>query len=131
MPTRQELRDKVASADDIKRELVHHKAWDIDVEVRGMDGTARAAVMRVGYFEGNVVNYLTFYPALIISTCFVPGTDVALFDAADADLINSKSAAALEELAVPAMRLSGLSKEDLVSAEKNSVPTPSSASGST
>lgn len=139
--TRQELRDKIAGAQDIKKEIVHSAAWDCDIEVRGMSGTARAEVMEAGYNEDGRVDYKAFYPVLLIATCYVPGetnaagqytpTNVALFEAGDRDLINSKSAEALEELAQPAMRLSGLSKDDLKRAEKDSVPTPSSASGTT
>ena len=131
MQTRQEIRDKIASATDIKKQTVHSNAWDCDVEVRGMSGTARAAVMAAGYNEEGVVDYLAFYPAVLIATCYVPETDLPLFDAADRDMLNSKSATGLEELALPAMKLSGLSKDDLKSAEKNSVPVPSSASGTT
>lgn len=141
MATRQELRDKIASAQDIKKEIVHSTAWDCDVEVRGMSGTARAAVMEAGYTAEGTVDYQAFYPAVLIATCFVPGTtdeagaytpsDIALFEAADRDLLNSKSATALEELALPAMKLSGLSKDDLKSAEKNSAAAPTSASGTT
>lgn len=139
--TRQELRDKIARAQDIKKEIVHSDAWDCDVEVRGMSGTARADVMAAAYDEDGNVDYKAFYPVVLIASCFVPGTtdevgqytptDIALFDAADRDLLNAKSAAALEELALPAMRLSGLSKDDLARAEKKSAATPSSASGTT
>lgn len=131
MATRQELRDKIASAQDIKKEIVHSVAWDCDIEVRGMSGTARADVMEAGYTDAGDVDYRAFYPALLIATCYVPETDLPLFEAADRDLLNSKSSAALEELAMPAMRLSGLTKDDLARAEKGSVPTPSSASGTT
>ncbi len=129
MPTKQELRDKIASAQDIKKEIVHSNAWDCDVEVRGMSGAARAAVMEAGYSDDKV-DYLAFYPAVLIATCYVPETDTPLFDAGDRDMLNSKSATALEELALPAMKLSGLSKDDLKVAEKNSAPAPISAPGS-
>lgn len=131
MSLRDDIRNAIASAQDIKKEIVHSTAWGCDIEVRGMSGTARATVMNVGYDDSNKVNYLTFYPALILATCYVPGTDTALFEHGDEDLLNSKSAAALEEIALPAMKLSGLSKDDLANAEKNSATPPSSGSGST
>ena len=131
MTTRQELRDKIASAQDIKKEIVHSVAWDCDVEVRGMSGGARADVMEAGYNDEGTVDYRAFYPAVLIATCYVPETDLPLFEAADRDLLNSKSATALEELALPAMRLSGLSKDDLKVAEKNFGAAPISASGTT
>jgi hypothetical protein len=129
--SRSALRDQIFNAQDIKKEIVHSTAWDCDVEVRGMSGTARASVMAVGYDDEGRVDYAAFYPAVIIATAYVPGTEEALFDAADRDLLNTKSASALEELALPAMKLSGLSKDDLKGAEKNSVPAPISESGST
>jgi hypothetical protein len=128
---RNELRAQIFNAQDIKKDLVRSTAWECDVEVRGMSGTARASVMAIGYDDDGRVDYAAFYPAVIIATAYVPGTDEALFDAADRDLLNTKSASALEELALPAMKLSGLSKDDLKGAEKNSAQAPSSGSGST
>ena len=127
---RKALRDQIFNSNDIKKQVVTSKTWGCDVEVRGMSGTARAAVMKSYDGEGNV-DYALFYPSILIATCYVPGTDEQLFDEADRDLLNTKSAAGLEELALPAMKLSGMSKEDLKSAEKNSESSPSSVSGTT
>ena len=127
---RKELRDQIFNSDDIKKELVHSAVWNCDVEVRGMSGTAHAAVIKC-YDDAGKVDYALFYPAVIIATCYVPGTEEALFEDADRDLLNTKSASGLEELALPAMKLSGMSKADLAGAEKNSAPSPSSVSGTT
>jgi hypothetical protein len=126
---RNALRAHIFNSLDIQKQLVHAKTWGCDVEVRGMNGTARAAVMR-SYDENGRVDYGLFYPAILIATCYVPGTEERLFDEVDRDLLNTKSAAGLEELALPAMQLSGLSKQDLASAEKNSAPSLTLPSGS-
>lgn len=124
------LRDRILGAADIRRETVHVPEWDATVEVRGLNGTQRAKLMKTGFDARGAVDFEKLYPELLIASTYDPETGQPVFTEADRDALNGKSGAALERLAQAAMRLSGLSPEAPAQAEKNSAATPSDASTS-
>lgn len=124
------LRDRILSASDIRRESVRVPEWDVDVEVRGLTGSQRARLMKNGFDARGGVDFERLYPELIIASTFDPETGQQVFSEADRDSLNGKSGAALEKVAQAAMRLSGLNPEAPEAAEKNSDATPSDASTS-
>jgi hypothetical protein len=119
------LRDRILSATDIRREQVHVPEWDVTVEVRGLTGTQRAKLMKSGFDSRGAVDFERLYPELLIASVFDPASGEPVFTEADRDALNTKSGAALERVAQAAMRISGLSPEAQVEAEKNSDGTPS------
>ena len=125
-----DIRGKIAAAKDIKSEPFYSPAWDVNLEIRGMSGAARGQLMAGAYDEEGKVDYAVFYPMLIIATVCDPETHEPVFTAGDVEFLNGKSAEALEQVATVAMRLSGLSKGDITSAEKNSATGSASSTES-
>ena len=103
-----DMRDRIESVDDIKREVVRVKEWDMDIEVRAISGADVALVYGHADRPDDV-----FRANLIIATCYDPadGTKVFSDTNADRDLINGKNAFATGSLVNAAMRLNGLSEE--------------------
>ena len=124
------IREQILGAKDIRSESVAVSDWGVTVEVRGLNGTQRARLMKNGFDARGVVDFERLYPELIIASTFDPATGQPVFEEADREALNAKSGAALEQLAQAAMRISGLSPDAGTVAEKNSVETPSDASTS-
>jgi hypothetical protein len=114
------LRDRILSSNDIQSEMVNIPQWGVDVEVRGMTGAARAAMVQEAATADGNVNYAKIMPDLVIQCTFDPDTGLPLFTPADRDAIMSKSGAALENINKVAMRLSGFGAEELDKAGKDS-----------
>lgn len=113
-----ELRKTILESEDIISENLLVPEWNVTIEVRGMDGRARAKFLRnTADPTGKSVAWEKYYPELLIATCFDPETHEALFEAADRDALNRKSAAALERVSAVSQRLSGLSGDDVESSK--------------
>lgn len=114
------LREKILTAQDIKKELVTVEEWGVQVEVRGLKGSERARLMQdsVDAKTGSV-DFVKLYPDLVIASTYDPETGEKVFEPTDRDALNEKSGAALEKIAQVAMRLSGLTQADLDGARKN------------
>ena len=115
-----DLRKKILAAQDIKNEQVYIPEWDVTIEVRTMTGTQRAQVIKTAVDEKGNINTDSIYPELLIATCFDPNTSKPIFTEKDKTALNNKSGAVLERLGQIAMTLSGLTKESIEEAEKNS-----------
>lgn len=115
------LRDKILAAEDIESEVVPVPQWDAKIEVRALDGRARARFF-TQYInpETGDMDYERMYPSLLIQTCFDPETGEKVFTDDDHDALNAKSGAALETVAKVALRLSGLGKDAVKEAGKDS-----------
>ena len=100
------LRDQILSSNDIPKELIKVKEWNIEVEVRGMTGAERTRILDLAQSE-NGMNLQMVYPEIVISTAFDPETGEQIFTPADRAALLSKSANALDRLATVGMRLSG------------------------
>jgi len=116
----EKLYDKIKNSDDIRKEIVHVPQWDCDVEARTMSGLERAMLLGgcIGK-DGNVIQS-KFQSGLLIACLHDPETGEKLFSESDAEWLMGKSSGAIEKLASVAMRLSGLTKEAMEDAEKNS-----------
>lgn len=114
---------QILAADDIAFEEVTVPEWRVRVVVRGMTGRERDA------FEQSIVHgrgkerefNLDNARARFVSKCIVhPETHKRLFTPAQVDALGKKSSAALQRVYEVAMRLSGLTDEDIADLEKNS-----------
>lgn len=113
------LRDKILSAKDLKAEKVYIEEWDVEVEIRSLTGKSRANLMSEAMDKSGKMDFEKLYPELIISCTFDPESGDQVFNKTDKEVINSKSGGALEKIARVAMKLSGLTEESMVEAEKN------------
>ncbi len=116
------LRDRILAAEDIQIEQVEVPEWGVTVEVRGMDGAARARYMEMFRDDDGRINYVALYPTAIIECVFDPGTGVRVFQEGDEAAINTKSGKALERVAGVVMRLSGMNEEAEKEAGNDSSP---------
>ena len=100
------LRQQVLNAKDVNSELVDVPHWGVKIEVRGM-----TVGERVRFFDrvskNGEVDRTRYMPELLISTCFDPDSGEQVFEPADRDMLNTKSAAAVQLLVDAANRLSG------------------------
>ena len=108
-----DLRSQILNVDDSQVEQVTVPEWGgVTLEIRGLSGKQRA-----GYFEAafdlttGTANFERLYPDLIIASAHDPETGERVFEATDRDVLNTKSAAALERVGKVAARLSGLDKD--------------------
>ena len=124
-----ELRTQILKADDIGTEPLDVPEWNVKLEIRGMNGKARAKSMRAASAgpEG-AADFEQFFADLIIASSFDPETGEQVFDPADRDAINSKSGAAINRISEIAMRLSGLTDAAVKQAEADLGEIPKDAS---
>jgi hypothetical protein len=104
------LRDQILSSNDIPKELVKVKEWNVSIEVRGMTGAERTRILDLAQGDGGM-NLQMVYPEIVISTAFDAETGEKIFSPEDRTALLSKSANALDALATVGMRLSGFLAE--------------------
>jgi hypothetical protein len=104
------LRDQILNSNDIPKELVKVKEWNIEIEVRGMTGAERTRILDLAQ-AGDGMNLQMVYPEIVISTAFDAETGEKIFTPEDRTALLSKSANALDSLATVGMRLSGFLAE--------------------
>jgi hypothetical protein len=128
------LRSKVLNAKDIKVEALPVAAWDCTLELRGLTGAERASLVTratiretVNGAEVERVDSATLNPLLVIASCFDPETGEKVFEDADAEAINNKSAGALDLVTTAVLRINGMSKDETAAMEKNSSATATDA----
>ena len=125
-------RDAILKASDIQTEEVPVPEWGGTVLVRGMTGAERDAFeeeMITGKGKNRDVNLTNFRARLIVKSV-VDKDGKRLFTAADMVALGKKSAAAIERVWEVAMRLSGMSDEDVEELTKNSEAGQSDSSTS-
>ena len=114
-------REQILKADDLPTEDVEVPEWGGVVRVRALTGAERdaleAAVLDVR--GKNVRVRLENARALIVAMSVVDEDGNRLFSDKDVKALGQKSAAALDRVASVAMRLAGLTKEDLEELTKN------------
>ena len=114
-------RDQILSADDLKTETVSVPEWGGHVKVRTMTGAerdayeARSLVKRGESRELNLVNMR----ARLAADTIVDNEGKRLFTESDVGALGGKSAAALDRVFGVAMKLNGMSKEDVDELAKN------------
>lgn len=111
-------RSAILAASDLKTEDVDVPEWGGTVRVRTLTGTERDA------FEAGLVGQegkrnLANLRARLLSLAIVDDQGRRVFAESDADVLGSKSAAALDRLFDVAQRLNGIGTEAQKEAEKN------------
>lgn len=114
------LRSQILNSNDIKSEMVTIEEWGVTVEVKSLTSKKRANVLSESMDGKGRMDFEKLYPDLVIASTYDPETHDAVFQMADRDLLNEKSGGALEKIAQVVLRLSGLDKESVGGAEKNS-----------
>ena len=122
------LRDRIIAVDDLQREIVKIDQWGVEVEVRGMSGAARAAIVQDAADNNGSVNFAKMMPEVVVTCVYDPETGEPVFTHADKDTIMSKNGAALEKINTVAMRLSGFGSDAIDIAGKDSSSTPNGGS---
>jgi hypothetical protein len=85
-----------------------------------MDGAAKAHYLERSIREDGSFDWVAMYPELCIACCHDPATGEKVFDKADREAINAKSASALERVGSVAMRLSGMGDQAVKEAKGES-----------
>lgn len=113
---------QILAADDIAYEEVPVPEWRLRVLVRGMTGNERDAFEQTivrGHGKEREFN-LNNARARFVAKCIVhPETHKRLFTPQQIDALGKKSSAALQRVYEVAMRLSGLTDDDMKDLEKN------------
>jgi hypothetical protein len=109
-------RDAIISCDDIAKEPVQVPEWKGHVYVRLMNGAERGAFEAA--VEAKKVD-VTTVRGLLVALCTCDADGNRIFEDADADALNRKSAAALDRIFPVAVRLNKLSVTAAETLEKN------------
>ena len=113
------LRDKILNASDIQEEIIEVKEWDVKVLIKGMTGTERASMLKKSTDKDGNTDLHSIFPHLVITCAHDPETSKKIFTNADKDMLNNKSASAVEKIAKKALELSGLGEEAQDKAKKS------------
>lgn len=114
------LREKIKNVDDIKKEIISIKPWNCDIEIRTMSAHQRANVLdNVSDDEGNIYHDKLRFQ-MILNSCFDPDTGEQIFKEEDEEWLMKKSFGPIEMISQKIMRLSGISRNSIEDAEKNS-----------
>lgn len=106
------LRETILAKDDISTEMIEIPEWGVTIEVRGMNGADRSAILdRAANDDSGRVGFQQMYVETVIATAFDPETGEKVFTDDDRDVLLTKNAAALDRLATVGMRLSGMNAE--------------------
>jgi hypothetical protein len=124
------LSSQIFAVDDIETELVEVKVWGVTVLVKSMTARDRAKMVASAANASGAFNLEEVLPDLVIHCTFDPETNEQVFRPTDRDALLAKSAAAIEQIATVAMRLSGMDEDAVDEAGKDSSPTPTEDSSS-
>jgi hypothetical protein len=114
------LKEKIKAVQDVRVEKAVIPEWDVTLELRTMKAIDRARLLKSCVDkEGNVIGE-RFQAGLIIASCYDPETGEKVFEDGDFEFLMEKSAGVIEYLAGIAMNISGLNRDSLKAAEKNS-----------
>jgi hypothetical protein len=117
-------REAILAADDLKREEVQVPEWEGSVFIRCMTGTERDAFESEAYtVKGKDVeiNRDNFRARLLVRV-LVDEKDERLFSQKDIAALGAKSGKVLDRIFTAAMKINGLSKDDVDDLTKNSLP---------
>jgi hypothetical protein len=112
------LRERILATQDITSELVEVPEWGVTVQVRSMTARERSQAIKAWSGDDDRVDLEQLYPVLLVQTVFDPETGERVFQPEDVDTLNTKNSAALERLAVVAVRLSGMDQKAVDEAAK-------------
>jgi hypothetical protein len=115
-------RDSIIKAQDLEKEMVKVPKWGGEVFVRCMTGSERDAFESEAYSVNGKdveINRDNFRARLLVRVLVDEKGD-RIFADQDIKVLGSKSGKVLDRLFTVAMRVNGLSKEDLEELTKNS-----------
>lgn len=121
-------KEKILGANDLPSQEVPVPEWGGSVFVRTMMAVERDA-FEVAVMNGDGINRDNFRARLAVATV-VDGKGDRVFDDSDIVLLGNKSAAALDRIMGIAMKLNGLSTDDVEDMVGNSEPGQSDDSSS-
>lgn len=127
-----DLREKILKADDLQLHKEWVPEWGVDVYLRTMGGVDRDdfdAEAHAARGPDDAVNFVNLRGRLLVR-CIVDKEGKRVFKSEDAEALGRKSARALERIFPIALKMNGLSKEDIDALKKPSAPDPNEASGS-
>jgi hypothetical protein len=113
-------RDGALGADDIKVEEVDVPEWGGKARVRGMSGEERDL-----FEERQIGSTYKHLRARLAQATVIDSDGALVFKLEDIPALTRKSARALDRIFPVALKLSGLSKEDVAELKKNSSQIPS------
>jgi len=102
------LSDQIFAVDDIESEILEVKAWGVTIMVKSMTAKDRARMIGKSATASGQFDLEQVLPDLVIHCTYDPETGERVFLESDRDALMAKSAAAIEEIATVAMRLSGM-----------------------
>lgn len=105
------LRDLILSVEDLPEEEVNVPEWNVKVLIIGMTAEQRASFALDGD-EDDRERFLTSGARMIVLTAHDPSTREPLFTMEDVPALLGKSGSAIERLTGPALRLSGMGREE-------------------
>lgn len=119
---RQETKDKIRGAPDLKSEKIHVDEWDVDILVKAMTGHSRAWMLQQVTDEKGKIDNPKFQFYLMMECCFDVETGEKLFTPDDRWLMEEKAFVPIERICNLAMRLSGIGKraEEVLAKNSNS-----------
>ncbi len=113
------LRDKILSAKDIESKIIKIEEWGADIEIRSMTAGERARLLDAAIDAKGKVSMSVLYPGVVLACAYDPETGEKVFTPEDRELLDAKSAAAVEKIAKVALELSGLDIGSVDAAQKN------------
>ena len=124
-------REDILGADDLARELVACPEWGDSVWVQELNGLQRGEFGSAFMTRDDEPPDMSRVHAVLGALSMVDDDGNPLFSATDVEALGKKSGTALERITKVAMRLSGLSDEDMevTSEDFGERPNADSASG--
>ena len=115
------LKEKIKSAKDLNSETIYVDEWDVNIEIRAFSARKR---LEIGKFASNMElkdseSNLKFIGSLLKESCYDPETGEQIFEESDVEWISDKSGVVLDKIVDKALRINGLEKKAVESAEKN------------
>lgn len=128
---RRSIRDRIAAIAPYTKKLVTVEAWDnVVVEVRSLSlGERNQMLQKAAEDEGAGADISTIYPEMVMRCTYDPDTGEKVFNDDDEAFINSRPANLVDELAIPALELSGMKDSNQAvddAAKKSSETEPDS-----
>lgn len=121
-------REAILKSSDLPFEDVEVREWGGVLRMRGMSGKERDALEQQVMDGKGKHKPVENFRARVVMMCAVDSEGKRLFTLGDVEALGAKSATALSKAFDAAMRLSGLSSNDVADLEKNLEPGQSDAS---
>ena len=110
--------DQILNINDIETEEVEIPEWGGSVKVKAMSGAERDKYLKMVMGKDGKPDMQKILAKLVIMTV-VNEENELMFNNGHMDMLNKKSAKALEKISKVSMRLAGLTQDDIEEAVKN------------